>query len=155
MEKMIGYCGYNCHLCAARSGDPEERARLVAAWRKFYGHERYTVENVACDGCKGGGRLADKSCQAKPCAEERGVETCADCGEFPCPKVRNLLGETSTMLLQCLPGTSGLTAEEYNAGMRQFDGIPNLLTALIASGRLPAWCGKCARTEAGIEAKEE
>ena len=22
MTEMIGYCGYNCHLCAARSDDP-------------------------------------------------------------------------------------------------------------------------------------
>jgi len=25
MTKMIGYCGYNCHSCAARSDDPAVR----------------------------------------------------------------------------------------------------------------------------------
>ena len=29
MDVMIGYCGYNCHLCAARSNDPVVRQKLV------------------------------------------------------------------------------------------------------------------------------
>jgi len=44
VEKMIGYCGYNCHVCAARSDDPEVRQKLVDGWRKIYGHEHYTAE---------------------------------------------------------------------------------------------------------------
>ena len=28
MQEMIGYCGYNCHLCAARSEDPAVRQQL-------------------------------------------------------------------------------------------------------------------------------
>ena len=38
----------------------------------IFGHENYTAENVRCDGCKAGGRLADKECKARPCAIERG-----------------------------------------------------------------------------------
>ncbi len=39
MVEMIGYCGYNCHLCAARSDDPVGRQELVDRWRKAFGHE--------------------------------------------------------------------------------------------------------------------
>lgn len=35
MEKMIGYCGYNCHLCAARSDDPAVRQKLLDGWKKY------------------------------------------------------------------------------------------------------------------------
>ena len=31
MSEMIGYCGYNCHLCAARSDDVEERLTASTA----------------------------------------------------------------------------------------------------------------------------
>jgi hypothetical protein len=58
MEEMIGYCGYNCHLCAARSDDPAVRQELVDGWRKYFGHEAYTAENVRCDGCLADGRVA-------------------------------------------------------------------------------------------------
>jgi len=51
-DRMIGYCGYNCYLCAARSDDINVRRKLVDAWRKYLGHQHYTAENVACEGCK-------------------------------------------------------------------------------------------------------
>jgi hypothetical protein len=35
-DKLIGYCGYNCHLCAARSEDFAVRQKLVDAWRKYF-----------------------------------------------------------------------------------------------------------------------
>ena len=50
-DKLIGYCGYNCHLCAARSDDIEVRQKMVDAWRKYLGHKSYTAENVYCVGC--------------------------------------------------------------------------------------------------------
>ena len=40
MQEIIGYCGFSCHLCAARSDDPAVRQKLVDGWRRFFGHER-------------------------------------------------------------------------------------------------------------------
>jgi hypothetical protein len=42
VDKLIGYCGYNCHLCAARSEDIAVRQKLVDAWHKYLGHENIT-----------------------------------------------------------------------------------------------------------------
>ena len=137
--EMMGYCGYNCHLCAARSEDPAVRQRVVDGWRKIFGHQNYTAENVQCDGCPGDGRLADKSCQARPCAREKGVESCACCDEFPCDKMKHLMASREGMLIRCYPRTSSLTEEEYNLCMRQFDSLPHLLGMLAGSGKLPPW----------------
>lgn len=139
MEKMIGYCGYNCHLCAARSDDPVVRQKLVDGWRKLFEHEHYTAENVKCGGCRGAGSIADKQCQARPCAMEKGVESCADCDEFPCKKVAHLLGSRDGMLLFCHPRTASLTKEEYNLCMRQFASMPNLIQRMVEIGKLPSW----------------
>jgi hypothetical protein len=153
MQKMIGYCGYSCHLCAARSDDPEVRQRLVDGWRKYFGHEAYTAENVRCDGCRAGGRLADKSCEARPCAAGRGVESCALCDDFPCKKVRHLLATGVGMLIHCHPRTSCVTREEYDLCMRQFDSMPELLRIMTAAGKLPRWAADgglgLARPESG------
>jgi hypothetical protein len=40
-DKLIGYCGYNCYLCAARSDDLEVRQKMVDTWRKYLGHKNY------------------------------------------------------------------------------------------------------------------
>jgi hypothetical protein len=139
MEKMIGYCGYRCHLCAARSDDPDVRQRLVDGWRKYFGHESYTAENVRCDGCRAEGRLADKSCKARPCAIERGVESCALCDDFPCKKVGHLLASGPGMIVYCHPRTKDVTREEYDLCMRQFDSFPELLRIMAKAGKVPGW----------------
>jgi hypothetical protein len=145
MEEMLGYCGYNCHLCAARSDDPEVRQKLVDGWRKFFGHENYTAENVRCDGCRADGRLADKECKARPCAREKSVESCAYCDEFPCDKLRPLMATREGMLIHCYPKTASITDEEYDLCMSQFESMPNLLRLLVEAGKLPSYLG-----EAGV-----
>jgi hypothetical protein len=139
MEEMIGYCGYNCHLCAARSNDPEVRQKLVDGWRKIFGHEMYTAENVRCDGCRADGRLADKQCKARPCAIEKGVENCAVCDEFICDKVKNLLGGREGLFTFLHSRLRDLTEEEYNLCMRQFESMPNLIKLMVKAGKLPTW----------------
>lgn len=139
MTEMIGYCGYNCHLCAARSDDLTMRQKMVDGWRRIFGHQDYTAENVKCDGCLRDGRLADKNCKARPCAREKGVENCAYCDEFPCKKMKHLMASREGLLILCYPRTSSVTEEEYNLCMRQFESMPNLLQMLISSGKIPSW----------------
>jgi len=139
MSDMVGYCGYRCHLCAARSEDPAVRQRLVDGWRKFFGHENYTAENVRCDGCRSDGRVADQECKARPCAVERKVDSCTSCDDFPCEKMRNLMATGAGMLVWCYPKTAHITKEEYDLCMRQFDSMPGLVRALAERGRLPEW----------------
>jgi len=138
-EEMIGYCGYNCHLCAARSDDPEVRQRLVDGWRRIFGHQQYTAENVKCDGCLSNGSLADKQCKARPCAIERGVKNCAYCEDFVCEKVGHLLASREGLLIYCRPETGMVTQEEYGLCMRQFDSMPNLIIMLAEAGKLSEW----------------
>jgi hypothetical protein len=139
VEEMIGYCGYSCHLCAARSDDPVVRQRLVDGWRRIFGHQNYTAENVRCDGCLSDGRVADKNCKARPCAIERGVKNCAYCEDFVCDKVRHLLASREGMLVFFRPEAGSVTEEEYDLCMRQFDSMPNVVKMLVDAGKLGGW----------------
>jgi hypothetical protein len=136
---MIGYCGYSCHLCAARSKDPKTRQKMVDGWRKYFGHQNYTAENVQCDGCRNKGRHADKECKARPCAEEKGVTSCALCSDFPCDKIRPLLSSREGLLLFCGTRDTGVTEDEYNLCMRQFESMPTLIRIMAKNGKAPAW----------------
>ena len=100
------------------------------------------MDNVRCDGCKGDGRLADKQCRARPCAVERGVESCAQCDDFVCDKVRILLGSRETMLINRHKNLTDLTEDEYDLCMTQFDALPGLITQLMKAGKLPGWLDK-------------
>ena len=142
MDEMIGYCGYNCHLCAARSDDPAVRQKLVDGWRKIFGHQHYTAENVRCDGCRSEGRLADKECKARPCAIERGVESCALCDDFVCDKVGHLLASREGLLIYLRAKMAGVSEEEYVLCARQFESMPNLIKVMAQAGKLPPWVTK-------------
>ena len=139
MNDMIGYCGYDCGKCAARSDDPDVRQRLVDGWRKLFGHENYTAENVKCDGCKSGGRVADQKCEARPCAIERGVESCALCDDFVCKKVGHLLASREGMFIFLNKRMADVTEEEYNLCVRQFESMPNILQIMGDADKLPPW----------------
>jgi hypothetical protein len=139
MDEMIGYCGYNCSLCAARSDDPALRQRLVDGWRTYLGHEHYTVDNVLCDGCRADGRLADKACQARPCARAKGLESCALCDKFPCDKVSGLLCSREGLMIFVNKRLATISEDEYNLCLRQFESMPNLVRTLVDAGKLPAW----------------
>ncbi len=128
MKKMIGYCGYNCHLCAARSDDPKVRQKLVEGWRKYYGLTMYTAENVKCAGCPTDGEVADKQCKARPCAKKKGITSCAYCNQFPCKKLKPVINPIFF-----------LNEDDYNLCMRQFNSKPNLTKILIEIGRPPFW----------------
>ncbi len=124
MSEMLARCGYRCDLCAARSPDPSIRQRLVDGWRKFYGHTRYTVDNVQCDGCQcDNGRLADINCQVRPCVIEKGIPNCAHCDDFVCDKLKPLLTSRERQLKRM----GHVAEEDYDLCCRQFDSIPRLL----------------------------
>jgi len=142
MREMIGYCGYNCELCAARSDDPAVRQKLVDGWKKIFGHQNYTAENVKCDGCRADGRLADKECKVRPCAREKGVDSCAACSDFICDKVRVLLADRNGLLVFLHRRLTSLTEDEYKLCMRQFVSMPNLIKNLVKAGKLPQWLDK-------------
>ena len=70
----IAYCGENCvpEICRTLAGG-------------------------ACDGCQASidpdSKLSDyclNECDVRPCAQEKGFETCADCEEYPCMTLTGL-----------------------------------------------------------------
>ncbi|MFX1308786.1 MAG: DUF3795 domain-containing protein [Promethearchaeota archaeon] len=139
-DKMIGYCGYNCYLCAARSDDINLRQKMVDAWRKYLGHEIYTAENVACYGCKSkGDKIADKNCKARPCARDKGLESCAQCDDFPCDKVKHLIATSLGLLTYRAPLFKNLTEDEFNLSIQQWNSMPNLIKILVNEGKLPSF----------------
>jgi len=155
VDEMIAYCGYNCALCAARSEDPEVRQKMVDGWRRIFGHEHYTAENVFCVGCRAEGPHADQQCTARPCVIETGLESCADCDEFPCQKVGRLLGSSDGLLIFCALRAGDVTREEYDLCMRQFDSMPNIVARLVENGRLGKWVAEMKKAPEDAEAEEE
>ncbi|HPT71964.1 MAG TPA: DUF3795 domain-containing protein [Candidatus Cloacimonadota bacterium] len=140
MNHHIGYCGYDCSKCSATSDDPQVRQKLVDAWRKVLGHTMYTADNVHCCGCKSDGHHADSECQARPCALVKGLDSCAECDEFPCRKVAHLVCSRDSLTMFCHQHLSDISPEEFEIATAQFTcSQENMLKILRSREKLPNW----------------
>ncbi|UCE10117.1 MAG: DUF3795 domain-containing protein [Candidatus Thorarchaeota archaeon] len=102
--KLIAYCGLDCAECPARialeTDDNSIREQTVDKWNSP--EFPVSVDDVNCTYCTSPDGPHFKwcaDCPLRSCGSERGVETCAHCGDFPCDKVHSS-GEANLKRLQ-------------------------------------------------------
>ena len=76
------YCGLYCGACAVlianKKGTVDKRAQ---EWEM-------NPEDIACHGCKTDViSVYCKTCDIKECAENRTIEFCCECEEYPCARI--------------------------------------------------------------------
>ncbi len=112
---MIAHCGLICTECpaylATRNDDQELRAKTAAEWSKMFKSE-IKPQDINCDGC-----LSQSAklfgycgvCAVRRCGQEKGLENCAPCPDYPCPEL--------TEILDFAPSAKKVL-EEIRAGVR-------------------------------------
>ncbi len=96
MAEMVAYCGIDCRKCpiyrvtrfADRTG-----WKGLAQWLLRVGSRVRVAGEAWCDGCTAiDARTipACRECQARCCAMEHGVTTCADCERFGCDRLQHV-----------------------------------------------------------------
>ncbi len=85
-KTMTSPCGLPCFHCSAHLAreNPEIREKLAAALG-------LPSHRIRCDGCRPQeGRIPllnpEKTCKLFRCAEERGIDFCHECDDFPCER---------------------------------------------------------------------
>ena len=81
-HRMTAPCGLPCFACALHLASNNQTLRSFMS--KLF---NMPVEKVACKGCRDeGGKCGHlpMECRLYPCAEEKGVEFCYECSDFPC-----------------------------------------------------------------------
>lgn len=91
-EKLVAPCGLYCGACPMYMATQENnQQRLDSLMQQFSASKmQLKLEDVQCDGCIGGGRVAAfcRRCAMRSCAEGKtNVTRCSDCPEFPCSKI--------------------------------------------------------------------
>jgi hypothetical protein len=101
--EFVTYCGLCCHLCAERARIPQRAAALqeamteegwpyfgpsVSDFTEFWRFLKGLHAEGGCHGCRVGGGFP--GCQIRICAQERGVELCARCTDFPCAHIETM-----------------------------------------------------------------
>ena len=99
--RLVTYCGLYCGLCAQRNRIPRRAESLREAMR-IEGYEHWgaelqgfnefwtflgaLAESEAKCSCREGG-CGPPFCGIRKCAQEKGVQVCALCDEYPCHRI--------------------------------------------------------------------
>lgn len=79
---LVGRCGMYCGSCPVyrASNDMDEKRAFELSFST-----RCTIDQIKCEGCGSPDRFAlCMRCVFRKCAEDRGLESCGLCPEFPC-----------------------------------------------------------------------
>ncbi len=90
-EKLVAPCGLYCGACpmyiATQKKDDQQFKELM----KGFGRADAPMEDMLCDGCIGGGRLAIfcRKCEILACAKKKSPDSklCSDCSDFACDRI--------------------------------------------------------------------
>lgn len=90
-KRLAAVCGLFCPACTVFIGTREdpERLRVIAE------RVQQPIEELQCDGCRSKKRCfyCRERCKMGTCAQERGVDFCGECHEYPCEDLRTFQAE--------------------------------------------------------------
>ena len=86
-KKMAAVCGLFCPSCTLYIGTQEDPQRL----EMLAGVLKLPVEEMRCGGCRSELRsfFCRGQCAMVKCAEEKGIEFCGSCPEYPCQELKD------------------------------------------------------------------
>ena len=92
-DETVSCCGFRCNECPAyfvNNRTQADQMKVASGWSKYLGL-KISPKKIRCNGCLtadcGANELPDSECPIKPCVIERGMNTCADCFDYPCEKL--------------------------------------------------------------------
>lgn len=147
--ELVAYCGLYCGACGV--------------YRQVHDQSGCYLEELAAKlsygGCKGCGSDLHstwcRDCVFRDCAKERGVRHCADCGEFPCPRIAEFDGDG-------VPHHAGILANLrrlQQVGIEPWLEEQRQIWSCRECGSLQQWysriCTECGQPFAGLEEIEE
>ena len=120
LSKIIAACGNDCAACPRYTANPYVKTdadlrHTAELWMRI-GYRDHIVSNeeIACNGCK-----PENWCryQVAKCCAERAIQTCGECREYPCDKMKECFEVTKSFEPMC---RQVCTDEEYRQLKKAF-----------------------------------
>ena len=119
-KRVIAACGNDCSVCPRYVAHPYEKTRdelrhTAELWMQI-GYRDHVVseEEISCAGCR-----PENWCRyhAVKCCRDKGIESCAECGAFPCANMDECFRVTKSFEPKC---RRVCTEQEYDQLRRAF-----------------------------------
>lgn len=118
MKKILAACGNDCSLCPRYNVHPYEKTgnelrNTAELWYKI-GYRDRVVSNdeISCSGCK-----PENWCRyhVVRCCQDKGIQNCSECAEYPCDNMRECFIVTLSFALKC----RGICSDEEYEQMKK------------------------------------
>lgn len=90
-KRLAAVCGLFCPACTVFIGTGEDMERLKMIAERL----QRPIEELQCDGCRSAKRCfyCREKCKMGRCAQDRGVDFCGECHEYPCEDLKAFQAE--------------------------------------------------------------
>lgn len=151
MKKIISACGNDCSACPRHLPKTEEELSHTAKlWLKIgYRDKLVSNDEISCTGCS-----TENFCRYNVigCTIEKGIDSCAECKQYPCEKLLDCFVVTKSFAPACKKASSEKEYEALDTAF--FEKKENLsqlrkeyLKTVTACGES---CEKCKKKLAGL-----
>ena len=138
-RKYLSPCGMYCGVCSIRAADRDKDQDLKNKLASFFGTK---PENIACEGCRSEKTFQfAHGCAIRACANEKDLEGCYECGDFPCNHFKAFPIEIAKPgMLAAIPRWRELGTEQWVAETEKRFTCPHCGSLLHRHATL---CGHC------------
>ena len=120
MEKILAACGNDCSACPRYTAPPYEKTdeqlrHTAELWKRIgYRDKTVSVREISCMGCR-----PENWCRynAVKCCEDRNIDNCSQCEEYPCENMKECFSVTMSFEPKCREVCS---PEEYEQLKKAF-----------------------------------
>jgi hypothetical protein len=156
--RLDAYCGLYCGACEVINARTDhDKARVIEMFEAGVPNWHASPDDLHCSGCKTDDVFINcGKCPIRPCAKDKGVEFCVECGEFPCQIYGFLMSAADN-----IPCLKHLRAIVMNQEFIREKGVEPWLKSQKAKWECPdcgapfAWytkqCARCGRNLVGIK----
>lgn len=92
LKDRTAICGIDCFNCQFFHTNIDDFfATMPPEQKAGFDARGMTMEKLRCNGCRHGGcTIAMDGCETLDCAQQRGVDFCFECRDFPCRRLQPL-----------------------------------------------------------------
>ncbi len=142
-KELLAPCGLYCGVCsiyiAHRDNNLKFKEKLLPIYRAF----AKSVDDIACTGCLSDGIVFPvcRICSIKKCCNDKGIEGCHQCNEFPCKFINNFpIPVGKKVIFRAIPFWRENGTEEFVKQEEKRYRCPNCGNPLFRGSKR---CNKC------------
>ena len=111
-KELLAACGMYCGVCGVLIAHRENNMKFKERLCTVYG---CTPEEIVCEGCLSDVRFKYcVTCPIRSCTEEKGIEGCHQCVDFPCTRIESFpIAVGKKVILRATPTRRALGDEKW------------------------------------------